>query len=299
MIAKPPSKPVTRVAVSGESYQRRRYSSPEKENNDCPWIPVAFPKDVSVNITRNCNMILVDTLGTKSTDLVFLEEHDNYLAFKVFNGSKFIYSDIISDQAYGLLTAIQLTESCNHSNIPAIALASKDTIFLYHRNSCVLRTVLDPMPMSDVEFDLWTQLKEFENLERKSDFESLIEQVKKYRLSGNISFSHQMQKLTSLSSICLMQDHVRCSEIKRTIQVHISAIDKLSKRESSDGFSPSIIVVGTLECQIYLLSPPTYLISEKFQLSSSVLQIKCVGSYFGDFKIYALCRDGCIYVISR
>jgi hypothetical protein len=150
-----------------------------------------------------------------------------------------------------------------------------------------------------VELDLWTQLKEYANLERLSEFESLVDQIQNYRMSGNISFSYHMQKLFSLQSITLMQDHVRDNEIKRTIQVHISALDSLSKRESNDGSVASLIVLGTLECQIYLMSPPKYQISEKFQLSSSVLQIKCVGSYFGDFKIYALCRDGCMYMISR
>jgi hypothetical protein len=262
-------------------------------------MPMILPNQVLVDVTRSGNMIQIDTLGTKSTDLVFLEEHNNYLSLKVFNGAKFVFSDIINGHAFGLLSSMQLAESFEQYQIPAIVIAAKDELFIYHRNCSVFNRKLDPLSISDVESEYWNQLRAYAYSQDASEFESVVDKIRESRKSGNLSLSNQMQRLLSIPSTTLMQDYIKTTEINSNIQVHISAIDVLPKRETSDGFAPSIIVLGTLECEIYLLSPPKYAVSDRFQLSSAVVKLKCAGSYFGDFKIFAQCIDGCVYVISR
>jgi hypothetical protein len=267
------------------------------EKSESPWIPIFLPSDVLIDVARSGNMLQMDTLGTKSTDLVFLEEHDNYLTLKVFNGSKFVFSDIVMGHSAGLLTSIQLAESFEQSQIPAIAIAAKDELLIYHRSSSVFSMKLDPVSISEVESEYWNQLWTYASSQDQSEFESVVNKIKDSR--GNLLLSNQMQRFLSIASISLMQDYVKTNQVNTNIQIHISAIDALPKRETTDGFAPSIIVLGTLECEIYLLSPPKYIVSDRFQLSSAVLHLKCVGSYFGDFKIFALCMDGCVYLISR
>lgn len=296
---RPPAK--NTIIASHTSFQRRRYSIPEKadnENTESPWIPIVLPNSVSVDVSRSKNMLQMDTLGTKSTDLVFLEEHDKYLCLKVFNGTKFVYSDMILG-TFGIMATIRLADSSEQSQIPAIALASKDEIFIYHRNACIFKRMLDPISLSDIEWDFWNRLAEFANQGQNSEFESVICHIKEVRNAGNLSISYQMQTLLSFPNTTLMQDYVKTSNISPNIRIHVSAIDALPNREMPDGSSPSLIVLGTLECQIYLLSPPRYTVSEIFQLSSAIMQLKSVGSFYGDYKIFSLCMDGCVYLISR
>ena len=108
-----------------------------------------------------------------------------------------------------------------------------------------------------------------------------------------------MENLLSLESISCIQDRILSIEVHQKNQLHISSIASLAKRETTDGKSSSLIALGTLECIIYLISPPKYLVIEQFQLSSAIIQIETIGSYLGDYRIYALCADDCLYVVSR
>ncbi|KAI8810449.1 ciliary BBSome complex subunit 1-domain-containing protein [Cladochytrium replicatum] len=193
-------------------------------------------------------------------------------------------------------------------NSAMFAVAAGDSITVYSLSHTpqpalsTFRTIqipsIDPHP---IESEIWTeQLSEANIGATEVDFNPvpIIEARSKLEEIRTMPFVELSLRSKIFLSIDADEEVVafvrKYGGVKPIVKSTVTAMTSIS-RTGKD----ASLVVGILEKMIYILSPPGFSITHKFQLSSPVVMISAWGNLDSDFHLIVCCRDGHVYLLKE
>jgi Bardet-Biedl syndrome 1 protein len=233
--------------------------------------------------------LIVSDLGTGTSNI----------KLKVYKGTSLMSESTLMDVPTGIVT---FHMDMNEPRVPAVAVASGPSIFVYKNMKPYFKFSLPSINMNPLEQDLWLEVRN-----KQMEVEVFYELL--HNLREELGFSN----LTSRSQQLLMQDH---SNWKSFVDQHkdiplkkqsvITCISTLKKSMTEEDAS-SCLVVGTESSDIYILDPDAFTILESMNLGGQgnaigvgvPVHLGVTGLYDVEFRIVVACRDGCIYLVRR
>ncbi|KDR20997.1 Bardet-Biedl syndrome 1 protein homolog [Zootermopsis nevadensis] len=233
--------------------------------------------------------LITSDLGTGTTNI----------KLKVYKGTTLMSESTLMDVPAGVVT---FHMDMNEPRVPAIAVASGPSIFVYKNMRPYFKFSLPSMNVNPLEQDLWLEVRN-KHMEVEIFYELL------QNLRQELGFSN----LTSRSQQLLMLDHSnwrsfvdQYKDIPLKRQSVITCITTL-KKSMTDEDAASCLVAGTENSDIYILDPDAFTILENMNLGGEgnptfvgvPAHMAATGLHDVEFRIVVVCRDGCVYLVRR
>ncbi|KAI9207807.1 ciliary BBSome complex subunit 1-domain-containing protein [Polychytrium aggregatum] len=184
-------------------------------------------------------------------------------------------------------------------NIPALALASGPSLFIYRNRRPYFKFTLPKVPANPLEEDVWQSIRAAPTHESGQIDPQCVDDAWKLLREIRESSTGELTNRTLL--FLSMDDEISRIEFVQKVKDQpltrepaITCIAAI-KRHSKDEESMDCLIVGSEEKIVYILSPPNFTIVEKFQLSSPIVFVSARGLFQGNYTIVVVCRDGSLY----
>ncbi|KAI9340552.1 ciliary BBSome complex subunit 1-domain-containing protein [Obelidium mucronatum] len=264
---------------------------------------------VCIDGSSECNLVVADTCNNLSDT-----RHPIQTSLKTFRGHHLLNEHKVPAIPVSLIHFYPDAETT--PRIPVIALGSGADVYMYHAHTPFQRFTLPFIRPNSEEYEIWQDLStaaesvlvsvaEFLNPGKEAGGfvdEAIVEyscsRLNDLRASG-VQLAQRSLDLLSFASARERQQFVSDEATSPLLtQAEISCMGVLN-RNSESYDAQGMIVIGTEEGMLYIVSPPGYSIIETFKLHHAISQISILGSYERGFAIAVICRDGGFYIISR
>uniref|UniRef100_A0A8C4QU40 Bardet-Biedl syndrome 1 n=1 Tax=Eptatretus burgeri TaxID=7764 RepID=A0A8C4QU40_EPTBU len=263
----------------------------ENPGGESKWLHVHY--DPLANIRAlSSGLALADLHGDEDVKLVVadLGLGLNCAKVKVFSGTSLLFESTLTDLPSGVGA---FHTDPNQPKGLAIAVASGSCIYVYKNLRPYFKFTLPPLKINAVEQDLWAQVRE-----DKIDLAMLKEMLKNLRTTEGDSLSLRSLRFLTLTP----------PEMEPFIDLHKDVILKREtvitcmstlKKSLAEEHAVSCPVIGTENCEIYVLDPEAFTILTKMNLPNVPVLTDASGLFDVDFRIIVSCRNGMICMLKR
>ncbi|KAJ3406807.1 Bardet-Biedl syndrome 1 protein [Chytriomyces hyalinus] len=268
---------------------------------------------VNVDGVGNTNLVVADLAGIGKLSNATSQNLNNptnmFTSIKVFQGHRLLNEHIVPAPPVALVHFYP--DSDVTPRIPVTALGSGPDVFMYHANTPFQRFTLPFIKPHPQEEDAWkdlsvavgaalSQAAECSGTGFVDDevLQFAWNRIVELRESGAPITRRSLQFISGCPDMQSRRAMVNNEALTPLlIQPDISCMTVLN-RNSFTKDAQAMLVVGTEQGILYLVSPPQYSVVEQRTLLSPIAHLGVIGLYEKEFTICCACRDGSIQIIS-
>ncbi|TNV81162.1 hypothetical protein FGO68_gene3820 [Halteria grandinella] len=251
-----------------------------------PWIH-AWSDNVAGIDTFSQLMTLADIKDDGDYKLVVADQKGK---LKIYMGT-----NVISNEKLGFEkpTALEVFyESTKKPQLPIIAIASGSSLFYYQNFQPISKFELPYIQFSPEEKEVWNQITK---VTEEQEFVSLCDRLFAIRESG-IAISTISSELLSLENALEQMEYARQNyTMLIQHQNFITCMTRINKSLDEEK-AVSMLVIGTEQRNIFIMDQSGMSVKKQITLKSVPTFIQCIGQFDVEYRIYAACRDGKVYV---
>ena len=196
----------------------------------------------------------------------------------------------------------------NPPHTPAIAVASGAYLYVYRNQRPYFKFTLPPLDLNAREKELWQQAGhgEVNAYKLQTQLQQLMHEV------GQQALTTRSLKLLGMDAALAgdvmssgyegspeMIDFVQQTAKSRLRRYTTVTCVCTMKKSANEEDSVSCVVIGTESAQVFIIDPEAFTVIQTFKLPSPPGSIYSAGTFSGNFRIVAGCRDNCIYTLKR
>ncbi|XP_076805995.1 BBSome complex member BBS1-like [Clavelina lepadiformis] len=214
------------------------------------------------------------------------------MTIKVLKGTSIIQENALLDLPTGVTSVyMDLAEP----RTPGVVVASGSGLFVYKSMRPYYKYNLPLLPVLPEEAVLWDQANN-ENLDPLTLAEALDGLKKSHPTSSFTARTSHFLQIENDADARQFVDAHKHKPLKR--ETVITCVTTIKKSMAEDD-AISCIVVGTEHKQVYIIDSEAFTPLQDYEIASVPVIVNVSGLFDVDFRMFAACRDGCVYVLKK